>query len=373
MNTKSLLAIFISVLALTGCIPIRHNCLEGSFVGIRSRLDETTRNNTTLHIIMIHGMNDHCPGYGETFAQNLTKALQLRTNADETFTTLPSDWPDANVLREFSSSQSNSVIKFHELTWTPTTLPEKTKAFEKDRRFKRGRVLVNAKLKHDVIDEGFGDAILYLSPGFHTRMQDPIVRTLKKVTEQTRPGDKIILVASSLGSKMTFDAVQSAEESQEPGILSQQHITDFKVRTTDIIMLANQVPLLNLGARTNSLKAFTGKSVHEKSKSSENENASFFVNVVAATDPNDLLSYPLKREDVLPDDRHSAHVSLGNIYSHNTSAILGLFVWPTSAHEDYDKNRWVMRQLVTGFSNEGHECYKKPVKEDFTCRPKKGM
>jgi hypothetical protein len=135
-------------------------------------------------------------------------------------------------------------------------------------------------------------------------------------------------------------------------------------------MLANQIPLLNLGARTNSLKAFLGKSAQEKQGAPDTEHVNKVINVVAATDPNDILSYPLRPEDVVPTEENDTSVVLSNIYSHNAWAILGFLVWPTSAHEDYDKNAWLINKLVKGYSEPRHECYKKPVKEDFSCADK---
>jgi hypothetical protein len=77
------------------------------------------------------------------------------------------------------------------------------------------------------------------------------------------------------------------------------------------------------------------------------------IHVVAATDPNDLLSYPLSRRDIIPDDGDGTNVTItvGNIYAHNTGAILCVFANPEAAHDNYDLNEWLLKKLVYGYAS----------------------
>lgn len=130
--------------------------------------------NSTIHIVMVHGMTDHLPGYGETFANNIATRLNLKRDSETETNYLPLPVAIAkatNVLRHFSYSLgTNTRVFVHELTWTPTTYGFKTDAFAEDRRLDARRVLVNRTLKSRVIDEGFGDAVLYLNPKFQNVM-----------------------------------------------------------------------------------------------------------------------------------------------------------------------------------------------------------
>ncbi len=62
----------------------------------------------------------------------------------------------------------------------------------------------------------------------------------------------------------------------------------------------------------------------------------------------------------------AAHIVLANIYMHNASGILGVFEWPLSAHDDYKKNRWLVRKVLKGFGPSKNQ-FPKEVPETFSC------
>jgi hypothetical protein len=169
------------------------------------------------------------------------------------------------------------------------------------------------------------------------------------------------LIASSLGSKMIFD---SAIESE-----TDTNVQRFTERTTDIIMLANQLPLLHLGTGTNvgnptqpadtAAKKFLRLSAQHKQRRIDRHGPPVnphesVIHIVAATDPNDLLSYPLTSADVKPDEGDSGGVKItvSNIYAHNAWSILFLFENPESAHDNYDQNSWLVKKLVRGYGSQ---------------------
>lgn len=74
------------------------------------------------------------------------------------------------------------------------------------------------------------------------------------------------------------------------------------------------------------------------------------INVVAATDPNDILSYPLSRRDVdWQGGEEEVKVSLANIFSHNSRRLLFVAENPLAAPIKYDSNLWLIKKLVNGF------------------------
>jgi hypothetical protein len=203
---------------------------------------------------------------------------------------------------------------------------------------------------------------LYLNPTLQTNMQKPIQQTIEYVVKNAGNDDDIVLVASSLGSKMTFDAVQR---------LGSESADEFAERTTDIIMLANQISLLNLGTRkishgtieapggslSNFLmrsQTFKAQRVRQRKRLPPSAVITNVIHVVAATDPNDLLSFPLRDRDIpLPQTTDGTTIEIvgSNIYSHNAWAIPWLFANPLKAHNGHDQNRWLLKRLVKGFTS----------------------
>jgi hypothetical protein len=208
------------------------------------------------------------------------------------------------------------------------------------------------------MDQALSDAVLYLNPAFRPRMQEPIFDAIQSVARQAGSNDVIVLIASSLGSKMIFDTAVNYE--------TDTNVQRFAERTTDILMLANQLPLLHLGSgsgvgdptQTTNTSAAKFLRLSRQRKQSHidkhgrpaNSHASV-IHVVAATDPNDLLSYPLSAADVVPDDGNSGDIVIrvSNIYTHNAWVVPWLVENPEAAHDNYDLNSWLIKQLVRGY------------------------
>jgi hypothetical protein len=349
------------LLCLCGCVPLYYRSYDEGYPGLRQRLDEAAQTNAAMHVIVVHGIGNHSPGYSAPLAGAMARLLQLVKQTDSPPAPLVSSKGVTNWLRESSYGGEGRRMIFHEVTWTPTTIGIKANAFLKDQTLNAHRVLVNRDLKTNLMDEALPDAVLYLNPTFRGAMQDPILQTMQRVGGLANSNDVIVLVAESLGSKMVFDTAVAYDTD-----LQVQH---FAERTTDIIMLANQLPLLHLGTGTNleadaSQAPETGAKqflrmmrTHKQNRIDKERKAGnprqAAIRVVAATDPNDLLSYPLSQRDVIPDDvtGGSVTITVGNIYSHNTGAILFIFANPEAAHDNYGQNDWLLRSLVFGYPN----------------------
>jgi len=376
---------------------------DGSYAGLRDRWRETTTEQGTLRIIMVHGMGGlgpDLPGYGDRFASGIASAFHVTKVTDVTndivVTNLPISGASTsitNFLRiETFNNEKNNHLTFYEVTWSPMTTPIKTKAFAPDVKLDKDRLFANKEIK-GIIDQGFADAVLYLNPIYQKRMQEPIFRTLEQVRDaSTNDADRIVFVTFSLGSKMTFDTISDNIDSPT--------VTDLEGKTTDIIMMANQVSLISLGITTNfdlgentrvartSLSKFVKRVQQQRGAKMGKRPAPppsgsgtnyFTVNVVAATDPNDALSFPITPEDVGGESDTGAtngvRIAVANIYSHNTwlnnnwgflqsshwnqapsicpvywvtRADVPLVLESPMAHVDYDINHWLMRKLIYG-------------------------
>ena len=81
---KSIQFVLLLLIFCAGCKSIvpwpadrSHN---GSYAGLLERWKETTNENGTMRMIMVHGMGGlgpDQPGYGDTFANGIAKALSL--------------------------------------------------------------------------------------------------------------------------------------------------------------------------------------------------------------------------------------------------------------------------------------------------------
>jgi hypothetical protein len=360
---KSLVLCALSLSALfwlSACAPLLYHSYEGGYVGLAARLQDSANSNAVLHIVVVHGIGNHTVGYSTPLANALAAEMNLAFQNDSVISNLTTVPGVTNFLREYSYRDGPRLMKFHEVTWTPSTTNIKAAAFSNDIALGH-RVLVNKALKVSLMDQSLSDAVLYMNPVFRPRMQQPILDTIESVAHQAGPNDHIVLIASSLGSKMIFDTAVKFD-------VSNTNVQRFEERMTDMIMLANQLPLLHLGTGTNvgdietsetrrdhaGNKFFGGvtrqkRSHYRKHGNPDNEREKI-IHVIAATDPNDLLSYPLDPADVVPDeDSSEVKVIASNIYSHNAWAIPFLFENPEAAHDNYDENSWLVKKLVHGF------------------------
>lgn len=340
-------------LALAGCVPLIYHCNQGQFEGIEHQLART--NVPAMHFLLVHGMQTHRPGYSSNLINNLTRKLNAELVASNPAEDMVSPFGDTNQIREVTYRLGSKMLYFHELTWSPTTASLKANAFEYDNRLDKHRSVLNRWMKDALLNDGFGDAMLYLNPQLRPRLQAPIAQAMHRVMDKAADDDAIVLIAASLGSKMSLDTVSEVDREQAK-------LKRFAAQTTGIIMLANQVPLLGLTTSTNlaepsnrpghSLRRFIQEGHDERQRRPAQKwagqtNGVFTINILAATDPNDLLSYPLERKD-FTDARDGTRVHVANTFSHNAWAIFGVFEWPATAHTAYDENSRVLKDMING-------------------------
>jgi hypothetical protein len=355
----------------------------GPYDGLGASWRDVRTNGAAMRIVMVHGMGGLgpiTPGYGDTFAKRLAK--QLKLTADPAVRTNPIVCSDiTNILRitKFLPKEPHGELLVYELTWSGMTQGLKDAQFKGDQELKGRRLMINRNVK-EIVDGGFGDAVLYLNPAYRSKLQDPILAAIEQVNSEmaTNSADKVVFVTFSLGSKMTFDTVI--------GHTNNPAVQNLAKRKPDIIMLANQVPLLDLGMETNLSPA------EVKTKSSLNKFLKFIqkeqtapkkgaatplpapytnepvIHVIAATDPNDALSFPIGPDDI--PTGNGMEIEYANIYSHNVwlNNNYAFNIWrgfnslgipfflesPISAHIDYDRNKWLTKKLVRGFNKRRH-------------------
>nr|VFJ96790.1 MAG: hypothetical protein BECKLFY1418A_GA0070994_10638 [Candidatus Kentron sp. LFY] len=245
-------------------------------------------------------------------------------------------------------------LRLHELTWDPATRWAKNfYVQEADDISNRSRAILNRELKQRIINESISDAVLYLGQ-YRPMMQYPLLMSFCRIMSDAAgvpsQGDKdfscdlrkvadrlgspealeaffekneIVIMTHSLGTRMLFDTLglighddfvsrfkkDLAEngitiEIPEGGPIRTRRVLDiFSVAINKVFTLANQVPLLELGrvipptSFDVDLDLGTGFDRFVKRRI-DNDGLSEHVvpplQLVAFTDPNDLLSYNLK-------------------------------------------------------------------------------
>lgn len=253
------------------------------------------------------------------------------------------------------------------------------------------RVWANRVLKEDLIDRGLADAALYAG-SYGAVIRDGVRLALYKALcpqgcddPQASPASNALLfVTHSMGSRILFDILGSdkaAASGQHPPPAA---FTEYLLaHTRAVYMLSNQVSLFGLahiepsehpGGPINPYRDLTDLQLGESAKPVQSEVADPLglrkalvkrqqvlarkenqpdwmstvppqkLELVAFTDPNDLLSWPLPEwyRKSLPG------TNVSNILVQNDVHWLGLFERPDTAHLDYFTRPGVWSVIVNG-------------------------
>jgi hypothetical protein len=167
--------------------------------------------------------------------------------------------------------------------------------------------------------------------------------------------EETVLITHSLGGYMLFDAIadlkaaHAAKEKELRTASPTNAAAKVLTRTQLVFMLANQLALLDLTTLTQwpppAVTSATGSSGREEPEShgmlmafqqhwSSYHTTPIPRQIVAISDPNDILSYLVTANDVSASDPGSATV-VANVYVGVARDWFGLFALPTDAHLNY--------------------------------------
>jgi hypothetical protein len=365
--------LFCSILGAlsTGCHCTK-TCVEIPFPGLRADLKQTSTNHGTLRLLIVHGMSNHTQGYSSNFVDLIAKRLALSRSEQEIAVLTNKDGVTNGYLTttDLVGNETNK-LRAYELTWSPATLTEKMKQFGLDAQLNGRRARLNRRIKSTLLNDGFADAILYLNENFRPRIQEPVTNAIWRILDDDfKTNDLLVIVTHSLGSKITFDSLDivsdelaTRKDSETAGL------TNLAAGLSYLFMLANQVPLLRLGEtnmvterepaqRPSAVQKFlnTRRRALEQRQPGRPVSAQPTLRVMAVTDPNDLLSYPLRRTDLISDP--SDDIQFGNVFLCNAPAWLGLLANPMKAHEGYFDNPKLVNLVIGGNKKRARVCLK---------------
>ena len=344
-------------------------------------LGETGPERPILKVIMVHGVGTHDPGYGARLADNLAAALGLTVIAPEPkeFTIEALPFPDESlgvltVTRHTNVARDREML-FYELTWSPISQPAKEAYdFDSTEVYAYKRASLNNIFKSFVNDVS-ADPLVYTGIG-REKIQAAVGQALcwavsvdwqalpdeQEVCSPDQPyfvarldDDEFAFITHSLGSRITTDALQRLarvlEEAAEGRPQVQRLSEDLKEREIKVFMLANQLPLLQSGLEPASVLSAVpaycrADGVHYQDRLFKE------TELIAFSDPNDLLSYPIPdrfvREHV--DSRMCPKQVNVTINIAEVSNLLGFgeFANPMAAHVGYDDDDRVIGLITRG-------------------------
>ena len=361
-----------------------------SFSGMAPALE---KHEGKTKVLMVHGVGNNLPGYSTEFLEKLAKELNLtvRSRDHKDIPLIPSPlFPEKNlgnlrVTRLLSADRLQEML-FYELTWSEITREQKALlGFDNSGDYSFRRAELNNLLKIFANDTG-PDPIIYLGEsrkdilnafvqsfcwmaqgdwddlpdngsgkractGFDDKHLKHIVR------------DDYVMVALSLGSRITVDGMQAIASILESttdgrstavGEKALRMIDALRNKRIPIYMLANQLPMLQLGRE---LPEVSGQSAAYCNAGGANYQSRMLTqtSIIAFSDPNDLISYaiPPGFSEKYLDSRLCVDVT--NININIASVIdafgLGKFANPLDAHLGYGKDDRVIALIAHGIGN----------------------
>ncbi|MEY4718623.1 MAG: hypothetical protein RL563_1241 [Pseudomonadota bacterium] len=396
MNLKqNLLALSLSLL-LSGCASIGKGIAEAvmekqegedtrlceitgeAFGGIKPQLEVPGRK---MKVLMVHGVGNHLPGYSTQFLEKLAKELDL-TVTGKTYKNIKltePKYPEKHLgnlrIHRYLNENKDQELLFYELTWSEITAKDKEfLSYDNSGEQSFRRAEVNDLLKKFSNDTG-PDPIIYLGEkrgdiltafrqsfcwmvhGDWQTLPDDIQQACSSKNVTPFYNDSYAFVSHSLGSRITIDGLQSlasmlGHSENAPYFTALTNV--MKNKEIPIYMMSNQLPMLQLGRSMPEI-------INQQTEYCRAEGSKFGermlerTNIIAFSDPNDLLSYAIPHDFVNKyiDSRLCVKVTNINI---NVAKVydafgLGKLANPMEAHIGYDTDDRVIALIAKGIAN----------------------
>ncbi len=336
----------------------------------------------TMKMLMIHGIGKHIPGYSGRLTEHLMRELGLDVTDEQTkeltlSSPLAGPGPGGFLrISRFMNKSRTRELLFYELTWSEITEPEK-KVLEYDvaGEYSFRRTALNNAMK-EFVNSHASDPLIYLG-----RSRNKILMSVQQSfcwmtqgdwdyyqrdTDETCDlaggyralqlrEDDYAIVTPSLGSRIIIYTLQwlaeSALEMQKANPKMAELRNVFQNKKLYIFMLANQLPLLELGREP--------AAVREKIDAYCKAGGEFYdqrmfgdLLIQVFSDPNDMLSYaiPPKFAHTYLDSRLCPRITNIILNIAHPTSMFGLtdFANPLEAHVGYDHDERVIALMAHG-------------------------
>ncbi|MCX7098646.1 MAG: hypothetical protein NTV43_12170 [Methylococcales bacterium] len=358
------------------------------FLGIAADL---AKKPSKTKVLFVHGVGDHLPGYTTQFLEKLGKELNLNVRSENQIDIALNTplLPGKNLgnlrISHLLNEQNGKELTFYELTWSEITRAEKSLLdFDTSGEYQFRRAGINGLLKKFSNDTG-PDPIIYLGQSrelilaayaqsfcwMATRNWGDLPASGKHACIDLNDSkaeliakDNYVVVSHSLGSRIAIDGMQRIAEmlaapqkylnTNKNIKLSPKTIAALQQKHITLFMLSNQLPMLQLGRELPEV-AGQGATYCDPKGANYNKRMVSKTNIIAFSDPNDLLSYgiPPGFSEKYIDSRLCADITNVNI---NIAKIMDAFgivelANPMEAHVGYDTDDRVVSLIAEGIGN----------------------
>jgi len=280
---------------------------------------------SVVKVLTVHGIGPHHPGYAGRTVANLTAALGLNVVSPQikSIEVTDPDFPDEALgtltAQRFTDEAFERELIVYELTWSRISDPARAMLqFDSSEMHSRHRAPLNQAGK-TFINDRLVDPLVYVGVGrkkilnavrqgicwsYSTDWNDFPQDSVSCRLDEARFGsrlalDRFFFVTHSLGSRIVLDALETSAEELYAQLDQPAGQAPFLLKLQDqvitLFMLANQLPLLQAGFPpvpvTGQIAAYCRPDSPLYARRIVAQ-----TRVIAFSDPNDLLSYPV------PDD-----------------------------------------------------------------------
>jgi len=339
-----------------------------------------------LKVLMVHGIGDHTAGYSAEFLNKLTLEMGLtqKSAGYKTITLFSPVDTEKNLgtirVHQYFNKDRSKTLLFYELLWSSITQEaKKIIAYDSTGEYAHRRADINDLLK-TFSNETMPDSFLYLGD-HHQDILSSFIQSYcwmvasnwQNLASNTTDScdfhaegftdnlqkNHYAFVTHSLGSRITIDGLQRMTEflSNDSKVYRgsikkpQTAIQILKQKNTYIFMLANQLPILQLGRK----KAEVTQQYDDYCLA----NGDHFqdriyqsTQLIAFNDPNDIASYPIPYDfsQKYLDSRLCITPSNVEINIAEVTDLLGFgtFANPLTAHSGYKSDARVVAIIAKG-------------------------
>ena len=296
------------------------------------------------NILFIHGMGGYSSNNGKIDPCNVINDVRGAFGLEPATFNIP-QWHCDNTF-----STSGKTIHLRSMHWSDITFTRKNslRHIDANPTFLENRAAITRQIKESLINNGFSDALMYTGV-YQQKIIKRVIESYSHIN-QINPGAKVVIVTFSLGSAIMIDSLKELEMINKANLL--------KEKVEIIYMMANQIPLIQIGTQPistintkdtpkddfyTSLIPYLAKN---GTKLDDKE-----IRIVAFSDPNDLLSYPLDANNM--GELSSKYVNVAISVADKTFYVpfykeKSSFVNYLKAHTGYTYNHNVKELLLNG-------------------------
>jgi len=351
--------------------------IRGSFFnGISSYLEE----GKMVKVLYLHGIGTHRPGHSTIISENIASSLGLYVfKRPKDVAIMNPDNPGQRLANlriiDMRDPDASKRLLFYELTWSEITSERKRVLdFDTSGEYAHRRASFNNTMKAFLNDVG-PDAMIYMADRPNLILaatQQAICWMLASDGAPETDGGQsqvcgmstlsrlsglrkynIVFISHSLGSRIIMDALGEIVDT----LGLEQTVADYPALVADlqqkemsVFMLSNQLAFLQIGVpapdvfgQIDSYCRIDGEHYAQRAFKK--------LNVVAFSDPNDLLSYSITQDfvDRYLDSRMCPVVTNIHINVANPVSAFGIeIVNPIAAHGNYNSDERVIELITHG-------------------------